>query len=217
MNEPLPVKFGTTVSPAEVAPPAGRSVPTDDEATAAMSRMGSVSLGQHELQDLATIGAYVQGLGVLRASRGRAMVDQQRLTAAIQALMTSIAELQAKPKRTRSDLSSIKQPTRSMAYLSAQLESSQRLLIEVEQLSSAGPKDFPDLRVPSFAAGQQVNPALGGTQGMAREEHLHADGQLRLSLSRRPTEGLGLVSRGNLGRNPSWVSHHNTVPGRGDE
>ena len=61
-------------------------MPTHEQTTAAVLRMGYVRIGQNELRDLGLIGAYVRASGVLRVSRGRAMVLQQRLNTAMEAL-----------------------------------------------------------------------------------------------------------------------------------
>jgi hypothetical protein len=111
-------------------------IPTGEETTAAMRRMGGVTVGEHELQDLATIGAHVQRVGVFRAVRGRLLLNQELLTNSIQNLTETIKELKEKPEKNRASLASMAKLSRSIRDLSAQLRDSQQLLLEVERLSS---------------------------------------------------------------------------------
>ena len=135
------------------------AIPTNEETTAAMMRVGSVKVGQHELQDLATIGAHVQGIGVLRVFRGRALVHQQRLTNAMQALTATIIKLEQKPKQTKSDLTLMGQLSRSLGYLSVQLTDSERLMLEVEKINSPAGFNQPVPLVRRFAPGSDVKPS----------------------------------------------------------
>src|SRR5258708_6295266 len=89
MSEQLPQILEPVGSLVRVGAQRTEVIPTNEQTTAAMLRMG-VKIGEHDLQDAATIGAHVQGIGVLRVFRGRALVHQQRLTNVIGSLMATI-------------------------------------------------------------------------------------------------------------------------------
>jgi len=129
-----------------------------DGDTEAAKRAGYVRIQENELRDLATIGSHVQGARALEICRGKAIVHQQQINCMIHALSRTILDLQEKPKKTKSDLAAMAQLSRSLASLSAQLTDSQRLLLEVENLSSTGDGGSQEPLVPSFAPGSIVVP-----------------------------------------------------------
>jgi len=133
MIEQVPQKLNPVRSLVGVGAQRTEVIPTIEEATAAMRRMGC-KIGENELEDLATIGARVQELGVLQEVRGTTLADKQMLTDTIQVLKGTVAELQEKPNKTRADLASITKLSRSIRYLSAQLKDVRQLLAEIERL-----------------------------------------------------------------------------------
>ena len=141
-------------------------VPADEEAISAMLRIGYVKMVQQDLRHLATLGSYIQGMGVLGVSRGMAMVSQQALSMAIQVLNTEIVRLGEKPKKTRGDLSSLAQLSQALGRLSAQLAVSQHLLVGDEMHSLGELEEMP--LVKSFAPGAQVGPAAVLTAGTGK-------------------------------------------------
>jgi hypothetical protein len=82
------------------------------------------------------------------------MVNQQRLTTAMQTLTAAIVELGDKPNKTRSDITSIGQLTHALARLSQELTDSQRLMVELERVSPG--EDVPEVRVQAFERGKPV-------------------------------------------------------------
>jgi len=124
----------------------------------AARRAGFLRVQENELRDLATIGTHLAGKGALQVCRGKAIVHQQQINCMIHALSRTILDLQEKPKKTKSDLAAMAQLSRSLASLSAQLTDSQRLLLEVENLSSTGDGGSQEPLVPSFAPGSIVVP-----------------------------------------------------------
>jgi hypothetical protein len=133
-------------------------VPTDQETTEAVLRMGYVRIGRHELQDLKTIGAYVCEAGVLNITRAKALVHQQRLGTAIQEMLATIVELREKPKKSRSDLAAMAQLYQALSRVSAQVTASQQLLLDIEKMSSTAQIEKPRATVKSFAPGAIVHP-----------------------------------------------------------
>jgi hypothetical protein len=144
MNAQLPEEFTppgalvqSVVGPAE-------SVPPGEETVAAV------------LRDLASIGEHVQGAGVLRVARGRALVNQQRVDSVMRELAAAVMEIQQKPKKTRRDLALMAQLAHAFGGLAARQTESQHLLLAVEQASSPGEPDAPKPLNEAFPAGAIV-------------------------------------------------------------
>ena len=161
MNEQLPEKLK----------PAGTLVESVDSPTAGVSQDEETAAAV--IRDLASIGEHVQGSGVLRVTRGRALVNQQRLDTMMRELSAAVMEMQEKPKKTRRDLTSMAELSHSFGYLSARLTDSQHLMLEVEKVASPGNTDTPRPLVDAFAAGAIVGPSPGGIPMMKPEGQAH--------------------------------------------
>jgi hypothetical protein len=154
MSEQTPEGAGSAV---RVGASLTKVTGNDGDAEAA-KRAGYVRIQENELRDLATIGAHVQGARAVQICRGKAIVHQQQINCMIHALSRTILDLEEKPKKTKSDLNAMAQLSRSLAYLSAQLTGSQRLLLEMEDLSLTGDSNSQEPLVQSFAPGAIVVP-----------------------------------------------------------
>lgn len=159
----LPEKLNPTGAPVEGGLGPTQVVPRDEGTAAAV------------LRDLATIGEHVQGADVRRVTRGRALVNQQRLDAMMRELAAVVMEMQQKRKKTRRDLTSMAQLSHAFGYLSARLTDSQHLMLEVEKVSSPGGTDAPKVLHGAFPAGAIVQPSPGAMMMKPEGQTRHGD------------------------------------------
>jgi hypothetical protein len=117
-----------------------------------------VQISTKDLKYLASLGLEIRDLGILRISRGTLMVHLEWLKTAIRSLTEEISDLGRKPKKTRSDHAAMAQLSRSLGCLSAQLNNSQRLLMEIAEASLAEEESLRP-KVKCFAVDEDVRPA----------------------------------------------------------
>lgn len=144
---------------------------TDESAAEAMRSQGLIMLQKNTITDLASIGINLQGVGVMRVQRGRALVSQQRLDEASRVVYNEIIEL-SKDKSAKGRLAKICQLSQSLGYLASKLTESQELMLSIDGEKTgyhAMPSDEPTTK--AFTPGSIVRG--GGTAIMAREVHLH--------------------------------------------
>ncbi|HEU4344379.1 MAG TPA: hypothetical protein VFU31_22695 [Candidatus Binatia bacterium] len=153
---------------------------TDDQALEAFQRAGLAKVEANTVRDLAAIGIYVKGVGVLKIQRGKAMVTQQllfeamRIAADHMAAIQNDEKLKLKPKSKTNDL------VRSMgglAGLARASNESQRLAMELESLTvgAGSPVSDGPQPVSSFAPKAKIQPVAttihnhGPTQVLVQE------------------------------------------------
>jgi len=165
-------------SPLPVATDIPDPIVADEEAWHIFKRFGLSNISRQSMNDMARLGIYVKGIGVLRNQRGSAVLTQQRLGTIMETLGRAV-ELEWKGKR-RGKMETIAKLAQSFGYLVSKMTESQRLLIEMEggftapvrKAESAGPM------VQSFMPGQDVQP--NSTMVLSREVHIHNCEQMPL-------------------------------------
>lgn len=135
---------------------------TDDQALEAFKRSGLTLVTAETVRDLAAVGVYAKGVGVLRIQRGRAMFTQQRLEEAMRLLSSHMHTVHADPKlKTSAKTNNLVRSAGALSSLARQTTESQRLATDIESLttqSGAPVADTPN-NVPSFAPKQKVGPS----------------------------------------------------------
>lgn len=142
---------------------------SDQEALEILQQEGFVEIPREKLHNLARLGIYMKGLGVIKTVRGGALCNQQRLDEGMRALQFALRETAAKKGKVK-ELCML---ARELGYLSDKLTTSQTMLIQMEHQHS--PTAFEEEETPtlSFAAGQEVKAAPGGNLILAQNVHFN--------------------------------------------
>lgn len=177
------------IIPAPSAPPVpvetgiSTKVVTDADAALAISREGGIKIEAETVRDLATIGIFVRGTGVLLEARGRATMTQ-RSVARVMAKIVDVVEnggVDKKDPTKKVPLSpnAIFTAAKAIAAVSAAISESQRVMLDVEKYSSSalGPSEAGVVGSQSPNFGRPAPPP-SGTVVVAQEVHMHAPAPL---------------------------------------
>lgn len=153
-------------------------IPTDDEALAAMKRLGFITMGPGVLRDLRAMGLYVKGVGVRHIERGRTLISQQRMDLTMRKITELIEQVADSPMKPAAKIKHLATLANSLATCMGKLTESQKFQADNERMSAARPIGA----IPQAEAGEPVNQAFmpgqdvrpGGTMVVAREVHMHA-------------------------------------------
>lgn len=168
--EPLPLEIPTDIPDPLV---------TEKEATEIFKRMGLTALPSTVVGDMARLGGYLEGVGVVRTTRGQLLLTQQRLGDVLMVFHTALVNEAKSNKKVR--LMNMTKLGHEMAYIASKLTEAQKLMLETVgglardsrgRSAAILPKDTaPSAR--SFLPGQDVQPGGGNTTIMSKEVHIH--------------------------------------------
>ena len=151
---------------------------TDIQALEAFKRAGLVMVGVDTVKDLAAIGIYVKGVGVLKIQRGRAMITQQKLDEAIRVMSEHMVAIHNDSKlKPRTKTNDLVKSAGVLASLTRGSTDSQRLAIELESMTVVTGAPVTDTPVPmnSFQPKAKITPVSttihnhGPTQVLVQE------------------------------------------------
>jgi hypothetical protein len=149
---------------------------TPEDVERIMQENGLSEISARGIHDLAAIGIYLHGAGVMRVQRGRSLITQQRLDQAMRLLQEELIitaqDREAKPKDRVDRMTKLAQ---SIGYLSSKVSESQELMLSTDQAGRPAvthmPQDEPTAR--SFSPGAIVRGA--GILAVGNEIHVHSD------------------------------------------
>jgi hypothetical protein len=133
-------------------------MPPQNEPTPPEPENASVTIGQRQLRRLGTIGVLSRSDTALNVYRGGVVMLQHRLITVMAILTTAIMEQGAKPKKSLRAITAVAQLANAIAQLAAQVTDSQRMLLEIERLSSRSGFDESAPTVKSFGIGEKIVP-----------------------------------------------------------
>jgi len=138
----------------------------DDDAAVGILRnlTGVSSLQRDQVRNLAQLGIYARGLGILRTQRGRVLISQERLEDTIRILIDRLAIEQARGAKAR--VSMIRGLAHEISVLTQTMTNTQHLALELEK--AAAPTGRPD------EVDRPLNQGFGtGTVIAAQQVHVH--------------------------------------------
>jgi hypothetical protein len=171
-REPLEVEIAMEAMPEPTV--------TDEQALEAFRRAGLTMVRVDTVRDLAAVGIYVKGVGVLKVQRGNVMVTQQMLREAMRTAAEHIEAIKNDKKMTtKSKTNDFVRTMGGLAGLAKANNESQRLAIEIESLTVATGAPVTDTPIPtnSFAPKEKIRP-------MSTTIHNHGPVQMAVTPSR---------------------------------
>jgi hypothetical protein len=156
LNPPTPIK----ILPPEVAIDVPKSdVASRADADAAMERLSMVKLSAKHIDDCATVGVYLNGVGIIRDQHGGAYVNQAYLKVAMDALMKRVIYISAKKDKIadrKGEIEKLDRLVRALGYTSDKLSKSHKIVLD-SSVDQPGPVVAPPpSAVRSFAPRQQI-------------------------------------------------------------
>lgn len=134
---------------------------TDEEAIKTFERLGLVEVSARNVRDLAHIGTYLKGVGVLKIQRGRAMMTQQLVYENMRVASEHMAAIKNDPKiKPGAKTNSLVRCMGALAGLIRAANDSQRVSIEIESstVATGAPVADGPPTVNSFAAKAKIQP-----------------------------------------------------------
>lgn len=182
MNEPNGKENGATqpsqaLEPLRAPLPALR-VPNDAEARKALTELGLVQMPQDCLRTLAVVGAYAEGVGLLKTQRGHTVVNQQWLMEQMRAVgeMTRQVVSNPDPKfKLQARCEIVGMLSRAQAQLASKMTEAGTMAIENEREAiERGVQEM--VPAADFVPGAIIRPAAKSNQTLIQAETVHFHG-----------------------------------------
>jgi hypothetical protein len=174
----LPARLSDTKKPAIIDVDFVDKVSIEETAVEALKTQGCVILGQKCITDLAVVGQYIRGVGVLRHQRGRAIITQQKLDQVFNSVLDILRDGKTDSKGKKKNLTptDIQRLSQAAAAIASANTRSQEFMLKVEHLAKPTENDdaTPQPQVKPFMANMDVKPPSSGTLIVAQTVHTHS-------------------------------------------